>query len=104
MARSVTGDSQLPLPVISCEDVGRILMIDVSIFFSRVSLRVRCDGRIASHDDMHVRVFNGVGWSLPSMWLQVLQQLRLSGSGAVGANSGEIIGHDAFERRDVRGA
>jgi len=90
--------------MISCEDVGHILMVDISLFFSSVGLRVGRDPRIASNDNVHVRVFNRVRRGLSRMYLQIFQELSFTRSGSVGPNSRKIIGHDPVERPEVRGA
>ena len=82
MTRTVTGDSQPPFPVISGEDVGHILVVDVSIFLGGVRFGVGCDGRIAANDNVHSRSFNSVGRGLSGMGLQILQELCFSGSGS----------------------
>lgn len=103
MARSVTGDSQLPFAVIPCEDVGHVLMVYASIFLGGVGLRVGCERRVASNDNLHIRMFNGVGRGLSCMCLQVLQKLRFPRSGSVGPDSCEIVGQDTVEGCKVRG-
>jgi hypothetical protein len=90
--------------MISGEDVGHILMVDVSIFLGSVRLCVGCDRCIAANDNVHIRSFNDVGRGLSGMGLQILQELCFPGRGSVGANPLEIVGQDTVECRNVRGA